>query len=63
MSTLVKIFSDSGCGGECRLEEQINSFAERENLDIVSANPCFRKGLLDADTMFVVVVFRRASDV
>lgn len=63
MNTLVKIFSVYGAAGERRVEAQINDFAERENLDIVSANPCFRKGLLDADTMFVVVVFRRASDV
>lgn len=63
MNTFVKVFSSYGGAGERRIEAQINDFAERENLDIVSANPCFRKGLLDADAMFVVVVFRRTSDV
>lgn len=59
MNTFVKIFSDSGCGGEDRLEIEINEIARRRNLDIVSATPCFRKGFLDADTMFIVVVFRK----
>jgi hypothetical protein len=60
--TFVKIFSESGSGGENRIENAINEFALKRNLDIVSANPCFRKGLFDADTMFVVVVFRKKGE-
>ena len=59
MDTFVKIFSDSGSGGENRLEHEINEFARRINLDIVSANPCFRKGFIDGDTLFIVVVFKK----
>jgi hypothetical protein len=59
VNTFVKIFSDSGSGGERRLENEINEMAQKRNLDIVSANPCFRKGFLDADMMIVVVVFRK----
>lgn len=59
MNTFVKIFSDSGSGGEDRLENEINEIARKRNLEIVSANPCFRKGVFDADTMFIVVIFRK----
>ena len=61
MDTFVKIFCESGLGGEQRLEDYINKFAIKRKLDIVSAEPCFRKGVLE-DTMFVVVVFRRKGD-
>ena len=59
MDTFVKIFSASGSGGEDRLENEINEFACKRNVDIISANPCFRKGVFDADTMFVIVTFRK----
>lgn len=58
MDTFVKIFYASGLGGEQRLEDDINRFAIKRKLDIVSAKPCFRKGVLE-DTMFIVVVFKR----
>lgn len=58
MDTFIKIFHESGAGGEQRLEDSINKFAIKRNLDIVDAKPCFRKGVLE-DTMFVVVVFKR----
>ena len=58
MDTFVKIFTESGFGGEKRLEDYINKFAIKRKLDIVSAEPCFRKGVLE-DTMFIVVVFKR----
>lgn len=58
MDTFIKIFNESGTGGEQRLEDSINKFAVKRNLDIVDAKPCFRKGVLE-DTMFIVVVFRR----
>ena len=39
MNTFVKkIFSDSGSGGEHRLENEINEMARKRNLYIVSAN-------------------------
>lgn len=59
MDTFVKIFSDYGSGGMERLENDINEFARKRNLEIVSANPCFRKGFIDADAMHIVVVFRK----
>ena len=59
MNTFVKIFSECGSGGISRLEDTINEFAFKRDLDIVSANPCFRKGFLDSDGMFIVVVFRK----
>lgn len=59
MSTFVKIFSAWGSGGTERLENEINEFARKRNLDIVSASPCFRKGFIDADGMQIVVVFRK----
>ena len=59
MVTFVKIFSDYGSGGMERLENDINEFARKRNLEIVSANPCFRKGFIDADVMHIVVVFRK----
>ena len=62
MDTFVKIFSDSGSGGENRLENEINEFARKRNLDIVSANPCFRKGFIDADIMFIVVTLKRKEE-
>lgn len=60
MKTFVKVFSESGYGGESRLENQINEVAERGNLDIVSAEPCFKNGLT-TDTLFVVVVYRQKA--
>ena len=62
MDTFVKIFCETGRGVEYRLENAINEFVLKRNLDIVSANPCFRKGLSDADTTFVVVVFRKKGE-
>ena len=62
MNTFVKIFSANGYGGEELLENEINEFARKRNLDIVSANPCFRKGFIDGDTMFVVAVFRKKGE-
>lgn len=59
MNTFVKIFSAWGSGGVERLENDINEFALKRNLDIVSASPCFRKGFVDADAMLIVVVFRK----
>lgn len=59
MDTFVKIFSDYGSGGIERLEDDINEFARKRNLDIASANPCFRKGFIDADVMHIVVVFKK----
>ena len=61
MDTFVKIFTESGLGGEQRLEDYINKFAIKRKLDIVSAEPCFRKGVLE-DTMFIVVVFKRKGE-
>ena len=58
MHTFIKIFYESGSGGEQRLEDSINKFAIKRNLDIVDAKPCFRKGVLE-DTMFIVVIFKR----
>jgi hypothetical protein len=58
MDSFVKIFSAYGSGGIERLENEINEFARRRNLDIVSANPCFRKAFIDADGMHIVVVFK-----
>lgn len=62
METFIKIFSDWGSGGEKRLEDEINKFALKRNLDIVSANPCFRKGFLESDIMFISVVFKKKGD-
>ena len=62
MDTLIKIFHESGAGGEQRLEDSINKFAIKRNLDIVDAKPCFRKGVLE-DTMFIVVLFKRRKGV
>lgn len=62
MDTFVKIFTESGLGGEQRLEDSINKFAIKRNLDIVDAKPCFRKGVLE-DTMFIVVLFKRRKGV
>lgn len=59
MDSFVKIFSDYGSGGIERLENDINEFARVRSLDIVSANPCFRKGFIDADGMHIVVVFKK----
>lgn len=62
MDTFIKIFHESGAGGEQRLEDSINKFAIKRNLDIVDAKPCFRKGVLE-DTMFIVVLFKRRKGV
>lgn len=62
MDTFIKIFYESGAGGEQRLEDSINKFAIKRNLDIVDAKPCFRKGVLE-DTMFIVVLFKRRKGV
>ena len=62
MDTFIKIFYDAGSGGEARLENAINEMARKRNLDIVSATPCFRKGFLDSDAMFIVVVFRKRGE-
>lgn len=62
MDTFIKIFYESGTGGEQRLEDSINKFAIKRNLDIVDAKPCFRKGVLE-DTMFIVVIFKRRKGV
>lgn len=62
MDTFIKIFYESGTGGEQRLEDSINKFAIKRNLDIVDAKPCFRKGVLE-DTMFIVVLFKRRKGV
>lgn len=62
MDTFIKIFCESGAGGEQRLEDSINKFAIKRNLDIVDAKPCFRKGVLE-DTMFIVVIFKRRKGV
>ena len=62
MDTFIKIFHESGAGGEQRLEDSINKFAIKRNLDIVDAKPCFRKGVLE-DTMFLVVLFKRRKGV
>lgn len=62
MDTFIKIFNESGTGGEQRLEDSINKFAIKRNLDIVDAKPCFRKGVLE-DTMFIVVLFKRRKGV
>ncbi len=59
MDTFVKIFSDYGRGGIERLENDINEFARKRNLDIVSAKPCFRKDFIDADRIHIVVVFKK----
>lgn len=59
MNNFVKIFSAWGSGGIERLENDINEFTLKRNLDIVSASPCFRKGFIDADGMLIVVVFRK----
>lgn len=61
MDTFVKIFTESGSGGEYRLELEINETARRENLDIVSTNTIFKKGILE-DTMIVVVVFKKKGE-
>ena len=61
MDTFIKIFTESGSGGEYRLELEINEIARRENLDIISTNTVFKKGILE-DTMFVVVVFRKKGE-
>jgi hypothetical protein len=57
MKTFFKMFSESGSGGEVRIQEKINSFAQTNNVDIVSTSMTFRKGLCDADMIFVGVVF------
>lgn len=57
MGDFIKIFYESGSGGEKRLEDAINKFAIKRNLDIVDAKPCFCKGVLE-DTMFIVVIFK-----
>lgn len=62
MDTFIKIFYESGTGGEQRLEDSINKFAIKRNLDIVDAKPCFSKGVLE-DTMFIVVLFKRRKGV
>lgn len=62
METFIKIFTDCGSGGEKRLENLINAFAKNKNLDIVSANLCFRKGFIDSDTMFSIVVFKKKGE-
>lgn len=62
MNTFVKIFSAQGCNSDGRIENSINETAKQRNLDIVSANPCFRKGTLGGDVMLVVVVFRRVDN-
>ena len=59
VNTFVKIFYDCGSGGIERLENAINEFARKRNFDIISANPCFRKGVVDSDRMFIVAVFRK----
>ena len=59
MDTFVKIFSDYGGAGIEGLETDINEFARKRNLEIVSANPCIRKGFIDADAMNIVVVFKK----
>ena len=61
MDTFVKIFEAYGAGGTTRLENEINEMARKRDLDIVSANPCFRKGFMDSDAMFIVVVFRKKN--
>lgn len=62
MNTAVQIFYDSGSGALDRLERKINETARENGLDIVSASPCFRKGCLDDDVMYIVVVFRKKGD-
>lgn len=56
--TILKIFSSDG-NNEKWLEDEINKYAETNNLEFVSAAPCFRKGFIDSDYMFVTVVFKR----
>ena len=58
MSTFVKIFREEGGGAESRLESAISEFAERNNLEIVSASACFHSGFI-ADVMFIIVVYKR----
>lgn len=60
MNTFLRIFSSSG-GSEKWLEDEINEFARNQNLEIVSASPCFRKGFIDSDYMFVTVIFRKVT--
>lgn len=62
MNTFVKIFSDAGCKGPKGLEDKVNTYAQDNNLEIVSASPCFRKGFLEPDGMFISVVFRKKDE-
>lgn len=61
METFLKIFSSNG-NSEKWLENEINEFARKHNLEIVSASPCFRKGFIDSDYMFVTVIFRKVTE-
>lgn len=61
MNTFVRVFSESGSGGEHRLEVRINEVAELYNLDIISAEPCFKNGFLE-DTLFIVVIYKERVD-
>jgi hypothetical protein len=62
MDTFIKIFYESGAGAYQQLEDSINKFAIKHNLDIVNANPCHRKCVYE-DTMFIVVLFKRRKGV
>ena len=57
MKTFLKIFNSNG-NSESWLENKINEFARNHNLEIVSASPCLRKGIVDSDYMFVTVIFK-----
>lgn len=61
MKTFLKIFNSNG-RNEGYLEKEINEFARKHNLEIVSASPCFRKGFIDCDFMFVTVIFRKVTE-
>lgn len=59
MRTFFVMFTESGYGGERRIEEKINLFARKTNSEIVSTSMTFRKGFLGDDYIFVGVVFSR----
>ena len=58
MDTFIKIFYESGTGGEQRLEDAINEFIAEQDVDIVDVKVIFRKGAFE-DTMFIVVTFKK----
>jgi hypothetical protein len=62
MDTFIKIFHESGTGGERRLEDAINEFIAEQDVDIVDVKVIFRKGAFE-DTMFIVVIFKRRKGV